>query len=197
MDNQIDQDIYIKDQENVTEQQQKDDGKTFINDDFKDIIKLTKEYLDLINPYQDYTYSSNIECNYVIPSPYAKKHNYIPPPIDKYKLRFLYKLKDGKEINFDHPLPPDLPLESAVDSPHEEEEHNEEDIIIRSDIVCCRPDNPDAMEILQYLAIIILPILGPVLYYYWKDTNQKLAQKLMYATFITLVIFIFILFVVL
>lgn len=133
------------------------------------------------NPYEDYSYSTEIECNYCIPTPdffVTVCGAQVPPPIDLSAGKFTYTLKNGKTLELDHPLPPGFP----IDLIGQEEEPSQDNAQIDSS-----EGVSSFSEILMYGAICVCPIAGLILYAYHHKKHPKLAQKLRYMTFTSFV----------
>lgn len=63
----------------------------------------TKREDEAINPYSEYSYSINIECNYIIKPPISKNNNQdivIPPPEKANRVKFRNKIKISSIVRY-------------------------------------------------------------------------------------------------
>ncbi|EAY18185.1 hypothetical protein TVAG_122510 [Trichomonas vaginalis G3] len=139
---------------------------------FKDPIEINH-----CNPYNDVQECTTIECNYIIPAPDVVFHEIcydLPPPREDLQQKYVYILKSGKVLEFDHPLPENIPIDELFNSEtHSEEiEHHR---IPKSD---------------RYLMALssLCPFAGYIAYFALRKKRPAFAEKLKLAGLINLVV---------
>lgn len=152
------------------------------------------------NPYFDYEDNEEIDCDYELPVPSPRNvymNVLMPPPHEKVKIKFEYVTRNGNKITLDHPLPPDLPVDTAFVMPNVNLEQSPQQLIGDSDMVCCRSDDFEAEQVIFYACVAIFPLSGLLIYYCIHQNNPKLADNILTAMLASFVIYGVILFAIL
>lgn len=165
------------------------------NDDIDEINFITEENFKNINPYMEYYAKQKLTCDYVVAVPDYPEQNekrIIPPPKEILKVVFQYTTKEGKQVKLDHPIPPDLPID-ALSENHEYQENPTDPELqpVSSENMCgmiCVGSNVEIVEVLEYLFILVIPLLAFLFYHIEKKKNKKVAESFLYIMFLSFII---------
>lgn len=124
------------------------------------------------NPYDGCGYTDEYKCDYTIPTPEFYVENSktnVPPPKESKKEKFSYKMKNGRRVVFDHPLPPGFPIDMYDIIREDMENHDEEEIDERY-----RP-----VDLFYYGGVALFPFAGFIFFKMLHPTRPQLAQRLL------------------
>lgn len=122
-------------------------------------------YVSNYNPYEDSWEYSQIECDYILPTPdilLLTSRSNMPAPGEEMNSKFTYTLKNGKVLELENPLPSCLPIEILCGE--EEPEEIEE------------PSYPSDNAL--YVTSAVCPIAGYIAALLLRSKRPQLARRL-------------------
>ncbi|EAY09108.1 hypothetical protein TVAG_230680 [Trichomonas vaginalis G3] len=162
-----------------------------INDGYRKKKDSKKELkMKSINPYDDFSCESSIECDYIVPSPFENhslKQFDVPAPEIAVNTSYVYQTKDGKVLVLNHPLPDGFSIEFIFDggehSHHRRHRHG------------FRYNKNLLKDILSYIGVSICPISGLPIYFCNHKKRPCFARRILKFMMASFVILGFILFI--
>ncbi|EAY18771.1 hypothetical protein TVAG_268040 [Trichomonas vaginalis G3] len=130
------------------------------------------ELYDLENPYADFCYHSDIECDYTIPTPdfFSQVLGFnVPSPVSESNQKYTYTLKNGQVLELDHPLPDGFPIDMIS---------SEEPSVQSIPQIEYGRDCSSMKEVVMYAACAALPISGLIMYLFTYKKNPKVAERI-------------------
>ncbi|EAY12588.1 hypothetical protein TVAG_154390 [Trichomonas vaginalis G3] len=151
---------------------------------------IDKENENRINPYEECGAKYNIECNYIIPLPMTLVNSMTNNVLDgseETQNKYKYVLENGKEVEFNNPLPPGIPQNIVHEYCHQAMSERSENTAQDEDE--CQP----LKDLLLYGTVAICPIAGVLIYYIFRIKRPNFAERIRIFTFTTLITLITIL----
>lgn len=134
---------------------------------------------DAVNPYGDCCMCENVECDYVIPTPdvIASLSTFnVPAPVSQSHRRFSYTLNNGTKLEFEHPLPPGIPVHFVTQNENTDNSEIDENEARRLSV----------KHFMIYSSCIVCPFAGLFWFKHYAKKDPAFANRIRNVTLSTL-----------